>query len=329
VRYASKCISKIIIISSTFGFLEAHLAEYRKAVAERSAAGLVPKPLTTEEVADLVKLLQSPPKGEEATLVDLLANRVPAGVDPAAYVKAAFLTSVAKGEVTSPAVDRKAAVRLLGGMVGGYNVITLIQLLDDKDLAADAAAQLKHTILLFDAFHDVEEKARAGNAHAKDVIRSWAEGEWFTGRPAVPEKVTVTVFKVTGETNTDDLSPAPDAWSRPDIPFHAKAMYKHPREGITNAEQQIADLKKKGHPVALVGDVVGTGSSRKSAANSVLWYIGSPIPGVPNKNLGGVCIGSKVAPIFFNTMEDAGPPLLYTASDVVRLSKGGDTRPCT
>jgi len=257
-------------------------------------------------VADLVKLLQSPPKGEEATLVDLLANRVPAGVDPAAYVKAAFLTSVAKGEVTSPAVDRKAAVRLLGGMVGGYNVITLIQLLDDKDLAADAAAQLKHTILLFDAFHDVEEKARAGNAHAKDVIRSWAEGEWFTGRPAVPEKVTVTVFKVTGETNTDDLSPAPDAWSRPDIPFHAKAMYKHPREGITNAEQQIADLKKKGHPVALVGDVVGTGSSRKSAANSVLWYIGSPIPGVPNKNLGGVCIGSKVAPIFFNTMEDAG-----------------------
>eukprot|EP00667_Euglena_gracilis_P002008 EG_transcript_2009 len=296
------------------------LADYRKHVAERQAEGVVPKPLSDKEVSDLLELLKNPPKGEEATVLDLITNRVPAGVDPAAYVKASFLTAVAKGEVTSPLVDKKKAVHLLGMMVGGYNVVTLIQLLDDAELAQEAAAQLKQTTLLFDAFYDVETKAKAGNKYAQDVLKSWAEGEWFTNRPEVPEKITVTVFKVTGETNTDDLSPAPDAWSRPDIPLHAKAMYKHPRDGITNAEQQILELQKKGHPVALVGDVVGTGSSRKSATNSVLWYIGEPIPGVPNKNQGGVCIGGKVAPIFFNTMEDAGA--LVFECDVSQLNMG-------
>lgn len=227
-------------------------------------------------------------------------------MDEAAYVKAAFLSDVAKGETECPLIDRKRAVELLGTMQGGYNIATLVELLDDAELAPVAAEQLKHTLLMFDAFHDVEEKAKAGNEHAKAVVQSWADAEWFLAKPEVPEKLTVTVYKVPGETNTDDLSPAPDAWSRPDIPLHAKAMYKMPREGVTNAEEQINELKEKGHPVALVGDVVGTGSSRKSATNSVLWYIGDDIPYVPNKRAGGVCIGGKIAPIFFNTMEDSG-----------------------
>jgi aconitate hydratase 2/2-methylisocitrate dehydratase len=264
--------------------------------------------------------MKNPPAGEEATLVDLLSNCVPAGVDQAAYVKASFLTSIVKGDISCSLVDKKAAVQMLGKMVGGYNVLTLIELLDSPDLAPLAAAELKNITLMFDSFYDVEAKAKAGNAHAKEVIQSWAEGEWFTSTPEVPEKITVTVFKVTGETNTDDLSPAPDAWSRPDIPLHAKAMYKHPREGFTNAEEKIEELKQKGHPVALVGDVVGTGSSRKSATNSVLWYTGDPIPGVPNKKSGGVCIGGKVAPIFFNTMEDAGA--LVFECDVNQLNMG-------
>lgn len=282
------------------------LEAYRKHVAERAEQGIVPKPLDAAQVADLVELLKAPPAGEEEFILDLISNRVPAGVDEAAYVKAGFLSAIAKGEATSPLIDRKHAVKLLGTMLGGYNIHTLVDLLDDAELAEAAAEELKHTLLMFDAFHDVEEKMQAGNANAKALIQSWADAEWFKARKPVPEKLTVTVFKVPGETNTDDLSPAPDAWSRPDIPLHALAMYKMPREGVTNAGEQIEELKEKGHPVALVGDVVGTGSSRKSATNSVLWKIGDDIPYIPNKRNGGVCIGGKIAPIFFNTMEDAG-----------------------
>jgi aconitate hydratase 2 / 2-methylisocitrate dehydratase len=282
------------------------LEAYRKHVAERAAEGIVPKPLNAEQVAALVELIKNPPPGEEDFILDLLINRVPAGVDEAAYVKSGFLTAIAKGEAVSPILDAAKATELLGTMLGGYNVAPLIELLDSESLGAIAAKALSHTLLVFDAFHDVKEKADAGNAFARQVLRSWAEAEWFTSKPVVPEKLTVTVFKVVGETNTDDLSPAPDAWSRPDIPLHAKAMLKMPREGITHAEQQIEELKKKGFPVAYVGDVVGTGSSRKSATNSVLWFTGRDIPCVPNKREGGVCIGSKIAPIFFNTMEDSG-----------------------
>ena len=296
------------------------LEAYRKHVQERAAEGVVPKPLSAEQVADLIELLKAPPAGEEAFLVELLTYRVPAGVDPAAYVKAGFLTAIVKGEAKSPLIDKKQAVKLLGTMLGGYNITTLVQLLDDAELAEAAAAELKHTILMFDSFHDVAEKAKKGNAQANAVMQSWADAEWYTSRTDVPQKMTATVFKVTGETNTDDLSPAPDAWSRPDIPLHAKAMYKNPREGITNTEQQINELKKKGHPVAFVGDVVGTGSSRKSATNSVLWYTGEDIPFVPNKRFGGICIGSKIAPIFFNTMEDAGA--LPFECDVSKLNMG-------
>ncbi len=282
------------------------LDAYRKHVEERAVEGVVPKPLSAEQVADLVELLQNPPAGEEDFLLDLISDRVPPGVDEAAYVKAGFLSAVAKGEANSPLIDKSRAVRLLGTMLGGYNIATLVDLLDDAELGSEAAEQLSHTLLMFDAFHDVAEKADNGNVSAKQVLQSWAEGEWFTANPELPRKLTVTVFKVSGETNTDDLSPAQDAWSRPDIPLHAKAMYKNLRDGVTNAEQQIEELKAKGHPVALVGDVMGTGSSRKSATNSVLWHIGNDIPHIPNKRSGGVCIGGKIAPIFFNTMEDAG-----------------------
>ncbi|WP_045226829.1 bifunctional aconitate hydratase 2/2-methylisocitrate dehydratase [Methyloterricola oryzae] len=296
------------------------LEEYRKQVAERASQGLVPKPLTAEQTADLVGLIKAPPAGEEAFLLDLLSYRIPAGVDEAAYVKAGFLAAIAKGEAASPILDPVRATELLGTMLGGYNVAPLIALLDDDRLAPVAAKGLSHTLLMFDAFHDVQEKATAGNVHAQAVLKSWAEGEWFTSKPAVPEKLTVTVFKVVGETNTDDLSPAQDAWSRPDIPLHAKAMLKVPREGITNAEAQIQELKAKGFPVAYVGDVVGTGSSRKSATNSVLWHTGEDIPHVPNKRAGGVCIGGKIAPIFFNTMEDSGA--LPIECDVTALNMG-------
>ncbi|MCC6374405.1 MAG: bifunctional aconitate hydratase 2/2-methylisocitrate dehydratase, partial [Moraxellaceae bacterium] len=303
------------------------LEAYRKHVAERAAQGVPPTPLNEQQTADLVELLKNPPAGEEAFLVDLLENRVPAGVDPAAYVKAAFLAAITKGEATSPLVDVKHAVKLLGTMLGGYNVQPLVSLLDRADLAADAVAALKNTLLMFDAFHDVEEKSKAGNAFAKELIQSWADAEWFTNRPEVPQKLTVTVFKVTGETNTDDLSPAQDAWSRPDIPLHANAMLKNARDGIFPDQagtlgpvKQIEALKAKGHTVAYVGDVVGTGSSRKSATNSVLWFTGDDIPYIPNKRDGGVCIGSKIAPIFFNTMEDAGA--LPFEADVANLNTG-------
>lgn len=296
------------------------LENYRKHVAERAAEGIVPKPLDAQQTASLIELIKHPPAGEEPFLLDLLAHRVPAGVDEAAYVKAGFLAAIAKGEAASPMLSPAEATRLLGTMLGGYNIQPLIDLLDRAGLAPIAAKALAHTLLIFDAFHDVQEKADAGNLHAQQVIRSWAEAEWFTARAEVPEKLTVTVFKVTGETNTDDLSPAPDAWSRPDIPLHAKAMLKMPREGITNAPEQIAELKKKGFPVAYVGDVVGTGSSRKSATNSVLWYMGSDIPYIPNKREGGVCIGGKIAPIFFNTMEDSGA--LPFECDVTSMAMG-------
>ena len=310
------------------------LEAYRQHVAERAAEGIPPKPLTPEWTADLVELLKNPPAGEEDFLLDLIANRVPPGVDEAAYVKAGFLSAVAKGEITCPLIDRPAAVTLLGNMHGGYNVETLVQLLDDADLANSAAEQLKSTILVFDAFHDVAEKADAGNAQAKAVLQSWADAEWFTRQDAVPESIKAIVFKVTGETNTDDLSPAPDAWSRPDIPLHALAAYKMTRDGLTPDEpgkigpmKQIEDIKSKGLPVAFVGDVVGTGSSRKSATNSVLWFFGDDIPGVPNKRSGGICIGNKVAPIFFNTMEDAGALVFEAPVDDINMGDVIEIRP--
>jgi aconitate hydratase 2/2-methylisocitrate dehydratase len=263
--------------------------------------------------ADLVELLKSPPAGEEEFLLDLIANRVPPGVDEAAYVKAGFLSAIVSGEATSPLIDAAAAVALLGNMHGGYNVATLVGLLDNPALSAQAAEQLKSTILVFDAFHDVAAKADAGNADAKGVMQSWADAEWFTSNDAVPESIKAVVFKVSGETNTDDLSPAQDAWSRPDIPLHARAMYKMTRDGLTPEDHgntgpmaQIEEMRNHELPVAFVGDVMGTGSSRKSATNSVLWYFGEDMPGVPNKRSGGICIGGNVAPIFFNTMEDAG-----------------------
>ena len=289
------------------------LQAYRLHVAERAILGIPPLPLTAEQTESLVKLLANPPKGEEATLLDLLIHRVPAGVDDAARIKAAYLSAVAKGTETSPLVSREKAAELLGTMLGGFNVKPLIDLLDDAKMAPLAAESLKKTLLIFDAFQDVKAKADAGNAQAKAVIASWAEAEWFTSRPEVPQSLTVTIFKVTGETNTDDLSPAPDAWSRPDIPLHAVAMLKNPRPGIEPDEpgkvgplKQLEALKAKGHLIAYVGDVVGTGSSRKSATNSVLWFTGEDIPFVPNKRFGGVCLGNKIAPIFYNTMEDAG-----------------------
>lgn len=303
------------------------LEEYRKHVAERAAEGVVPKPLDATQTAALVELLKSPPKGEEEFLLDLIVNRVPPGVDEAAYVKAGFLTAIAKGETTSPLITPEKAVELLGTMQGGYNIHALIEALDNDKLAPIAAKALSHTLLMFDSFYDVEEKAKAGNVYAKQIMQSWADGEWFTERPELAEKITVTVFKVTGETNTDDLSPAPDAWSRPDIPLHALAMLKNAREGIEPDQpgsvgpiKQIEALNKKGFPLAYVGDVVGTGSSRKSATNSVLWFMGDDIPYVPNKRGGGVVLGGKIAPIFFNTMEDAGA--LPIEVDVSKLNMG-------
>ncbi len=303
------------------------LEAYRKHVEERAAEGVVPKPLNAEQTAELIELLKTPPAGEEEFILDLLTNRVPPGVDEAAYVKAGFLSAIAKGEASSPLIDKKHAVKLLGTMQGGYNIETLVGLLDDAELGEAAAAELKHTLLMFDAFHDVADKAKEGNEIAKSVIESWAEGEWFTSKPELAEKITLSVFKVTGETNTDDLSPAPDAFTRPDIPKHAMAMLKMEREGINPDEpgvqgpiKQIRELLDQGHPVAYVGDVVGTGSSRKSATNSVLWFFGDEIPNVPNKRAGGFCFGGKIAPIFYNTMEDAGA--LPIEMDVENLNMG-------
>ena len=289
------------------------LEAYRAHVAERAALGIPPLPLSKQQTTELVALLKNPPKGEEAALVELITYRVPAGVDDAAKVKAEFLAKVAKGEESCGLISKEKATELLGTMLGGFNVKPLIDLLADGAVGAVAAEGLKKTLLVFDYFHDVAELAKKGNANAKAVMQSWADAEWFTSRPEVPASQKLTVFKVTGETNTDDLSPAPDAWSRPDIPLHALAMLKNPRPGIEADEpgsrgpiKQLEKLAAKGNLIAYVGDVVGTGSSRKSATNSVLWFTGEDIPFVPNKRFGGVCLGSKIAPIFFNTMEDAG-----------------------
>jgi len=303
------------------------LEAYRKHAEERAAQGVVPQPLNEEQTAALVELLKNPPAGEEDFILDLITNRIPAGVDQAAYVKAGFLAAISKGETESPLINSVKAIELLGTMLGGYNIAPMIDALDNKDLAPTAVKGLSHTLLMFDAFHDVKEKMDAGNQYAKQIIESWAQGEWFTSKPELAEKITVTVFKVVGETNTDDLSPAPDAWSRPDIPLHAQAMLKMEREGIEPDDageigpiKQIEALKEKGHPLAYVGDVVGTGSSRKSATNSVLWHMGDDIPFIPNKRDGGYCLGSKIAPIFFNTMEDSGA--LPIECDVTNMNMG-------
>jgi len=303
------------------------LDTYNAQVAERAALGIPPLPLTKDQTSLLIDLIKNPAAGIDQQLVDLFTFRVPAGVDEAAKVKAEFLDKVAKGEEKTPLLSPIEATELLGTMLGGYNIKPLVDLLSDAECGATAAAVLKKTLLMFDYFNDVQELAEKGNVNAKAVMQSWAAAEWFTSRPAVPEKMVLTVFKVTGETNTDDLSPAPDAWSRPDIPLHATVMLKNPRAGIEPDEvgvrgpmKQIVELQKKGHQIAYVGDVVGTGSSRKSATNSVLWWTGQDIPFVPNKRFGGVCLGSKIAPIFFNTMEDAGA--LPIELDVSQMNMG-------
>ena len=305
------------------------LKAYRDHVAERAALGIPPLPLSAKQTSELIELLKNPPAGEEATLVDLITHRVPAGVDDAAKVKASYLAAVAHGTEVCSLIGREKATQLLGTMLGGYNLTPLIDLLDDAAVASVAAEALKKTLLMFDQFHDVKEKADKGNTFAKAVLQSWADAEWFTSRPEVPQSIKLTVLKVTGETNTDDLSPAPDAWSRPDIPLHALAMLKNKRDGITPEEDGkrgpvkfIEDLRAKGNLVAYVGDVVGTGSSRKSATNSVLWFTGEDIPFVPNKRFGGVCLGSKIAPIFYNTMEDAGA--LPIELDVSQMNMGDE-----
>jgi len=305
------------------------LKAYREHTAERAALGIPPLPLDATQTAELIELIKNPPQGEDAFLLDLLTHRVPPGVDDAAKVKASFLSAVAHGDVKVALISKAKATELLGTMVGGYNVKPLIDLLDDKEVGAVSAEALKKTLLMFDFFHDVAEKAKAGNANANAVMKSWADAEWFTTRPEVAQKITVSVFKVPGETNTDDLSPAPDAWSRPDIPLHYLAMLKNTRpdaafkpeeDGKRGPMAFIEELKKKGHLVAYVGDVVGTGSSRKSATNSIIWGFGEDIPFVPNKRFGGVTLGGKIAPIFFNTQEDSGA--LPIEVDVSKLEMG-------
>src|SRR4051812_49225353 len=303
------------------------LQAYVDHVAERAALGIPPLPLTAKQTAEVIDLMKAATAADGEFLLNLITYRVPAGVDDAAKVKASYLAAVAHGTEVCPLIDRTRATELLGTMLGGYNITPLINLLDDAQVGATAAAALKKTLLMFDQFHAVQEKAEKGNANAASVLRSWADAEWFTSRPELPKSITVSIFKVTGETNTDDLSPAPDAWSRPDIPLHALAMLKNPRPGITPEEDGkrgpirfIEELRARGHLVAYVGDVVGTGSSRKSATNSVLWFTGEDIPFVPNKRFGGVCLGAKIAPIFYNTMEDSGA--LPIELDVSQLEMG-------
>ena len=292
------------------------LEAYRKHVEERAAENLPPLALDAQQVADLVEIIKNPAGENTREIMDLLVHRVPPGVDQAAYVKAAFLNSVASGETACDLISREYATELLGTMLGGYNVQPLIACLDDEITAPSAVKALSHTLLIYDAFHDVTEKAKT-NDFAKQVVQSWADAEWFTSKPQMPKEITVTVYKVPGETNTDDLSPATEAWSRPDIPLHAKSMLATKME---NPLETIEALKSKGHPIAYVGDVVGTGSSRKSAINSVLWYMGKEIPFVPNKHEGGVVLGGKIAPIFFNTAEDSGA--LPIECDVEKMETG-------
>ena len=305
------------------------LKSYRVHVAERAILGIPPLPLSAKQTEELIALLKNPPKGEEDVLVDLLSHRVPAGVDDAAKVKAEFLTRVAKGEESCPLISCLRATELLGTMLGGYNVKPLIDVLGDAEVGTVAAEALKKTLLIFDYFNDLKALADRGNVNAKAVIESWSKAEWFTSRPEVPESQKITVFKVTGETNTDDLSPAPDATTRSDIPLHALAMLKNPRPGIEPDEPSVRGpiklletLSKKCNLIAYVGDVIGTGSSRKSATNSVLWWTGEDIPFIPNKRFGGVCLGGKIAPIFFNTMEDAGA--LPVEIDVSKMQMGDE-----
>lgn len=294
------------------------LEAYKKHAAARAALGIPALPLTAQQTSELCEILKNPPAAEQEELLALLRDRVPPGVDDAAYVKAGFLTAVAKGEIECPVISAIDGVRLLGTMMGGYNVQSLVDLLksDDIAIATEATKALSKTLLVFDAFNDVLELSKS-NSYAKQVINSWAEAEWFTSRPQPDEAITVTVFKVPGETNTDDLSPAPHATTRPDIPLHALAMLE---SKMPDGLDTIAKLKEKGHPVAYVGDVVGTGSSRKSAINSVLWHIGQEIPFVPNKKAGGYILGNKIAPIFFNTAEDSGA--LPIECDVAHMNTG-------
>jgi aconitate hydratase 2 / 2-methylisocitrate dehydratase len=311
----------------------AFMQTYQAHVAERAVLGIPPLPLSAKQTGELIEQLKAPAAGEEAALVELIAHRVPAGVDDAAKVKASYLAAVAHGTEKCSLIAPAKATELLGTMLGGYNLTPLIDLLDNTAVAEVAAAGLKKTLLMFDQFHDVKEKADKGNAHAKGVLQSWADAEWFTSRPEVPTSIKLTVFKVPGETNTDDLSPAPDAWSRPDIPLHALAMLKNKRDGapftpeedgkrgpIAQINELHAKAQASGAVVAYVGDVVGTGSSRKSATNSVLWFTGEDIPFIPNKKFGGVCLGAKIAPIFYNTMEDAGA--LPIELDVTQMNMG-------
>ncbi len=305
------------------------LETYRKQQAERAALGIPALPLSAQQTAELIELLKSPPEGEKEFLLELITHRVPAGVDDAAKVKASYLAAVAHGTEKCPVISRERATELLATMLGGYNISALVELIDDAVVGSIAAEGLKHTLLMFDAFHDVKEAADKGSKNAKAVMQSWADAQWFTSRPELPQSIKLTVFKVSGETNTDDLSPAPDAWTRPDIPLHALAMLKNPRPGIEPDEpgkigpiKLIDQLKLKGNPIAYVGDVVGTGSSRKSATNSVLWFTGQDIPYVPNKRFGGFCLGSKIAPIFYNTMEDAGA--LPIELDVSKMEMGDE-----
>lgn len=296
-----------------------NLLHYHQHVEERAALGIPPLPLTAEQVSWLCNLLQVPPPGEEDYLLSLLRDRVPPGVDQAAYVKASFLAAIAKSETISPLVNPIEAVHLLGTMMGGYNVSALIELLQsaDVEIATAAMQALSKTLLVYDAFHDIQELAASGQVQAQKVMQAWANADWFTSRPTLPDSITVTVFKVPGETNTDDLSPATHATTRPDIPLHANAMLETRLPGSLAV---IAELQEKGHPVAYVGDVVGTGSSRKSAINSVLWHMGDDIPHVPNKRSGGFILGSKIAPIFFNTAEDSGA--LPIECDVTAMQTG-------
>jgi aconitate hydratase 2 / 2-methylisocitrate dehydratase len=311
----------------------AFMQTYQAHVAERAALGIPALPLSAKQTGELIEQLKNPVAGEEKALVEMITHRVPAGVDDAAKVKASYLAAVAHGTEKCSLISREQATHLLGTMLGGYNLTPLIDLLDDAVTASTAATALKSTLLMFDQFHDVKEKADKGNAHAKAVLQSWADAEWFTSRPEVPKSIKLTVFKVPGETNTDDLSPAPDAWSRPDIPLHALAMLKNKRDGapftpeedgkrgpIAQINALHAKAQASGAVVAYVGDVVGTGSSRKSATNSVLWFTGADIPFIPNKKFGGVCLGAKIAPIFYNTMEDAGA--LPIELDVSQMDMG-------
>ena len=292
------------------------LENYKKSLKERADLGIPPLPLSAEQTSELVELIK---KENNKELLELLINRVPAGVDDAAYVKAAFLADISQKKIKCELISPKDATFYLGTMLGGYNVEPLINLIDDQECGDIAVEALSKTLLIFDSFNDIAEMSSKSN-NAKKILNSWAEAEWFLSKPEIPDLIKTTVFKVPGETNTDDLSPAPDAWSRPDIPLHALAMYKMPREGISKPIETISKLKEKGFPVALVGDVVGTGSSRKSATNSVLWHMGEEIPFIPNKKTGGICIGGKIAPIFFNTMEDAGT--IVFEADVEKMNTG-------